>query len=56
MKPTTMELQDLQHLIASRLDITEFLDIIGYSMYDVVEKFPEEIEEHFEELLKAVNG
>ena len=56
MKPTTMEVQDLQYLVASRLDVAEFLDIIGFDMHMLVEALHENVEEHFEELLKAVDG
>lgn len=52
-RPTTMDVQDLKVLIASRLDVDEFLDIIGWTMYDLVENLDSVIDEHFEELLKA---
>lgn len=53
MRPTTMEVRDLKDLIASRLDVEEFLDIIGYTLFDLVENMDAEIEDNFEELLKA---
>lgn len=53
MRPTTMEIQDLKDLIASRLDVEEFLDIIGFTIYELVDALEEPIEEHFEELVKA---
>lgn len=55
MRPTTTEVQELQDMIASRLDVYEFLDILGWTMYDLVEALYEPIEEHFEELIKAVD-
>lgn len=52
-----MEVQDLKHLVASRLDVTEFLDIIGWTMFDLVEQLdPTVFEENFEELLTATDG
>lgn len=53
MRPTTTEVQELKLLIASRLDADEFLDIIGWTMYDLVEELGEVIEQNFEELLGA---
>lgn len=55
MRPTTMDVQDLKDLIASRLDVEEFLDIIGWSLYDLVDVMDEQIEDKFDELLKACN-
>lgn len=49
----TIATEELKDLIASRLDVTEFLDIIGFSMYDLVEALESEIDAHFEELLEA---
>lgn len=54
MRPTTTEVQDVKFLIASRLDVTEFLDALGWTMFDLVEYLPEEVfEESFEELMSA---
>jgi hypothetical protein len=53
MRPTTTEIQELKFLIASRLDVTEFLDILGWTMFDLVEYLDEAIEEKFEELMEA---
>jgi hypothetical protein len=53
MRPTTTEVQELKYLIASRLDVTEFLDILGWTMFDLVEVLDEHIEEKFEELMDA---
>ena len=44
---------ELKLLIASKLDVTEFLDIIGYTMFELVEALDEAIEENFHELCKA---
>jgi hypothetical protein len=55
MRPTTTTTEDIKFLIASRLDVTEFLDILGWTMFDLVEALEEQIEENFEELLKAVD-
>lgn len=51
VKPDTIE--DLKELVASRLDVPEFLDIIGYSMWELVEALEDEIREHFDELTEA---
>ena len=53
MKPTTMDVQELKLLIADRLDVMEFLDILGWDMFDLVEYLDEAIEEKFEELVSA---
>jgi len=46
-------LQELKTLIAAKLDVTEFLDIIGYEMDDLVEVLEEQIEEHQAQLMAA---
>lgn len=53
MRPTTMTVDDLKQLIASRLDVTVFLDLIERDMFDLVDAFEEEVNEHFEKLLEA---
>lgn len=54
MRPTTTEVQELKFLIASRLDVTEFLDLLGWTMFDLVDQLPEDIfEENFEDLMDA---
>lgn len=53
MRPTTMDLEDLKTLIASRLDVEEFLDILGWTMYDLVDALDDVIDEKFEDLLDA---
>ena len=50
-RPTTTD--ELKHLIASKLDVDEFLDIIGYTIFDLVEVLEEEIDANFDELLSA---
>jgi len=47
------QLHELKELIKHKLDIDEFLDIIGYDITDLVEKLEEEIEEFKEELFRA---
>jgi hypothetical protein len=44
---------DLKVLIASKLDVIEFLDILGYDLCDLVEILEEEIEENFSKLMQA---
>jgi hypothetical protein len=56
MRPTTMTVADLKHLVASRLDVTEFLDILEWTMFDLVEVLDDAIEEHFDDLLEACDG
>lgn len=48
-----MNIDDLKVLIASKLDVTDFLDIIGYDLMDLVEHMEEQIEEHWQELVDA---
>jgi hypothetical protein len=44
---------ELKLIIAARLDIPEFLDIIGYGLADLLEVLGDEIEEYKQELLDA---
>lgn len=44
---------ELYDLIAAKLDVVEFLDILGMELPDILEKFEEEIEEYREELVAA---
>jgi hypothetical protein len=46
-------MDELKLLIASNLDVTEFLDIIGYDLADLLDKMDEEIEEYQSQLLRA---
>jgi len=41
-----MHPEELKELITAKLDVTEFLDILGYDLYDIIDKFEEEIHEH----------
>jgi hypothetical protein len=47
-------MQELKYLIVAKLDVLEFLDIIGYDLADLVEVLEDEIEENQEELTRAV--
>jgi hypothetical protein len=40
-------------LVAHKLDVQEFLDILGWDMFDLVEALEEIIEEKYLELLDA---
>lgn len=54
MRPTTTEVQDIKFLIASRLDVTEFLDILGWTLFDLVDYLPDDVfEEKADDLLDA---
>jgi len=44
---------ELKDLIVAKLDVIEFLDILGYDLADIVDKFGEEIEEYQQELRSA---
>jgi hypothetical protein len=44
---------ELKDLIVAKLDVIEFLDILGYDLADIVDKFEEEIEEYRQELHAA---
>lgn len=44
---------ELKDLIVAKLDITQFLDILGYDLADIIDKFGDEIEEHRQELVSA---
>lgn len=46
---------DLKALIIHNLDVTTFLDIIGYELSDLVDALEDEIEEFEEELRKATD-
>jgi hypothetical protein len=45
--------EELKLLIAAKLDVTDFLDIIGYELADLLEVLGDELEEHKQELLDA---
>lgn len=54
MRPTTTNAEDIKFLVASRLDVTEFLDILGWTMFDLVEYLnPDVFEDNFHELMEA---
>lgn len=54
MRPTTTEIKDIKQLIASRLDVTEFLDILDWTMFDLVDELDDEFfEENYDELMRA---
>jgi hypothetical protein len=44
---------ELKDLIVHNLDVTEFLDILGYDLADIIDKFEDECEEYRQELYKA---
>lgn len=46
-------MEELKLLIPAKLDVIEFLDIIGYDLADLVEILEDEIEEHQIELISA---
>ena len=46
-------MNELKQLIIHNLDVTDFLDIIGYGLEDLVELLEDEIEEYQQELLSA---
>jgi hypothetical protein len=45
---------ELKDLIVAKLDVTEFLDILGYDLADIIDKFEEEINEYHSEFVSAV--
>jgi len=49
------ELEDLCEKIAKNLDVYEFLDILGWTMHDLVHHLKDEINIHNEELNAALN-
>jgi hypothetical protein len=48
-----MELEELKIEITHKLDVLEFLDILGYDVADLVEVLEDEIETNREELERA---
>jgi len=44
---------ELKLLINAKLDVTDFLDIIGYDLADLLDVLEDEIEEHKEKLMDA---
>jgi hypothetical protein len=46
---------ELKELIAVKLDVVEFLDLLGLELADIVDKFEDEIDENKEELLRATS-
>ena len=48
-----MNVDDLKLLIAAKLDVIDFLDIIGYDLADLLEVLEDEIEENIPQLVSA---
>jgi hypothetical protein len=48
-----MHIDDLKALIASKLDVEEFLDILGWTMFDLVEALEPAIQDNYQELVRA---
>ena len=46
-------MDELKQLIIHNLDVTDFLDILGYDLSDLVDLLEDEIEEHYSQLLRA---
>jgi len=44
---------ELKYLISAKLDVIDFLDIVGYDLSDLLELMEDEIEEHRQELVAA---
>lgn len=54
VQPTTVKPEDIKSLVASKLDVSEFLDLLGWTMYDLVEQIdPQVFEDHFDDLMEA---
>ena len=51
----TDELQDLKERIAKQLDVTQFLDLLGYTMFDLVEELEDVINENADVFEEALN-
>lgn len=45
--------EELKQLVAAKLDVTEFLDILGLELIDIIDKFEEEVEDAKQELYDA---
>jgi hypothetical protein len=45
--------EELKDLIAAKLDVTEFLDILGLELVDILDKFEDELEDAKQELYSA---
>lgn len=48
-----MDIEELKTEIIHKLDVLEFLDILGYELSDLVEVLEEQILENSEELIRA---
>jgi hypothetical protein len=48
-----MTIDELKLLIATKLDVTEFLDILGMTMFELVEALEPAIQENYQELVRA---
>ena len=48
-----MHTDELKDLIIAKLDVSEFLDILGYELSDIIDKFGDELEDHKQELISA---
>lgn len=48
------DIDELKARIVSALDVTEFLDILGYDLVDIIDLFEDDIEENAHAFEKAV--
>lgn len=47
------DIEGLKVRIVSALDVMEFLDILGYELADILDKFDEELEENYTQFDRA---
>lgn len=47
------DIEEIKTLIIHKLDVTEFLDLLGLELADILDKFEDEIEENYTSLIKA---
>jgi hypothetical protein len=47
------DLEELKARIIATLDVTDFLDIIGWELPDLLEVLEEQLEEHYDSLSNA---
>lgn len=52
---TKSELAELKERIAAQMDITQFLDVLGCNMYDVVDVFSDIINENYLDFEEALS-
>lgn len=51
----SLTLEELKEKLADRLDEITLLELLGITSYDLVERFSDVIEDHYDKLMKEID-